>query len=186
MTYFEHLSVLISIVIGLGLTHLLANVHELVQARERVQVHWLPVAWAVLVFVGLVQWWWSSFTFSTRDEWTFFYFLFLLMRPVTSYLSAAFVLPRVDAGADYDLRAYYFETKGWLFTLLASGNVLDGVRRMLEGEAASEVSVWSNFVSAALVGSLAITDDERYHAFITAVTIGLFLMFLLQAAGTLG
>lgn len=83
------------------------------------------------------------------------------------------------------LHAYYFETKGWLFTLLASGNVLDGVRRMVEGEAMGEVAVWSNFVSAALVGSLALTDHESYHTFITAVTIGLFLMFLLQAAGTL-
>jgi hypothetical protein len=35
MTPFEHLSVLISIILGLGIAHLLASVHKLVQARAR-------------------------------------------------------------------------------------------------------------------------------------------------------
>lgn len=185
MTVFEHLSVLISIIIGLGLTHLLSNVHELVQARERVRPHWLPITWSVLVFVGLVQWWWSSFTFSTREDWTFFYFLFLLLRPVISYLSAAFVLPRVVPGGACDMRAYYFRTRGWLFTLLALGQVLDGTRRMVEGEPVGELSVWSNFVSAGLVWSLAVTEDMRWHVLVTLLTVALFLLFLLQAALTI-
>lgn len=186
MTLYEHLSVLISIVIGLGLTELLSNVHELVQARDRVRVHWLPVTWAVLVFVSIIQWWWSSFTFQSREEWNFFYFLFLMIRPVTSYLTAAFALPRVHGQAAYELGAYYFGIRGWFFTLLAFGNVLDGIRRLLEGEALEGVSVWSNFASAALVGSLAVSDSERYHAVITLLTAALFLMFLVQAALTLG
>lgn len=186
MTIYEHLSVLISIVIGLGLTHLLGNVHELVQARERVRLHWMPITWAALVFVGLVQWWWSSFQFQDHQQWTFFWFLFVLMRPVLSYLSAAFVLPRVEAGESYDLVEYYYRTRGWLFSLLAGGQVLDGVRRMLEGQPAADVAVWSNFVSAALVGSLALTDDDRYHIFITLLTVGLFILFLVQAALTIG
>jgi len=185
MTLYEHLSVLFSIVIGLGLTHLLANVTQLVQARDRVRVHWLPITWAVLVFVGLVQWWWSSFTFRTRETWNFFYFLFLLLRPVTSYLSAAFVLPNVEPGVECDMRSYYYDTRGWLFGLLAAGNTLDGLRRMLAGETFGEIGVWSNFVSAALLASLAFTTNQRHHASITLLTVALFGAFLLQAALTL-
>ncbi|MGD2067149.1 MAG: hypothetical protein PVI57_00585 [Gemmatimonadota bacterium] len=185
MTLFEHLSVLISIVIGLGLTHILSNAHELVQARDRVRRHWLPMAWAVLVFVALVQWWWTSFTFRTRHDWTFFYFLFLLLRPVVFYLAAAFVLPRVEPDRPCDMRAYYFRTRGWLFSLLAFGQVLDGVRRIVAGEPITEISVWSNFVSATLVGSLARVENVRWHAVITVLTAALFLAFLVQSALTL-
>ena len=144
MTPFEHLSVLISIILGLGIAHLLSNVHELVQARRRVRVHWLPVIWTVLVFIGLVQWWWASFGLRTHLQWNFFYFLFILARPVIAYLSAAFVLPRPHPGEPCDLEAHYFEMRHWLFLMLASANVLDGIRRMVTGEALQDLSVWSN------------------------------------------
>lgn len=185
MTLYEHLSVLFSIVIGLGLTHILASVPDLVLERHRIRFHWLPLTWAALVFVGLIQWWWSSFTFSGRTSWNFFYFLFVFLRPVVSYLSATFVLPKVKPDVPCDLGAYYYDTRPWLFGLLASGNALDGVRRMFEGEAFEEIAVWSNFVSAALLASLAFTTNERYHATITLLTVGLFLAFLVQAALTL-
>jgi hypothetical protein len=185
VTLYEHLSVLFSIVIGLGLTHILAYVHELARARDRIRFHWLPITWAFLVFAALVQWWWSSFTFNTRDSWNFFYFLFVFMRPVVSYMSATFVLPRIEPNTSYDLREYYFDTRYWLFALLALGNTLDGVRRMFEGEAFGDIAVWSNFASATLLVSLAFTTNERYHATITLLTLGLFVVFLVQAALTL-
>lgn len=185
MTLYEHLSVLFSIVIGLGLTHILAYVHELARARDRIHFHWLPITWACLVFVSLVQWWWSSFTFNTRDSWNFFYFLFVFMRPVVSYMSATFVLPRIEPAASYDLREHYFDTRHWLFSLLALGNTFDGVRRMLEGEALGDIAVWSNFASAALLASLALTTNQRYHATITLLTVSLFVAFLIRAALTL-
>jgi hypothetical protein len=182
---FEHLSVLISIILGMGVTHLLANVHDLVQARRRVVVYWLPILWSVIIFIGLVQWWWVSFAMHQQEHWNFFYFLFLLLRPVTLYLTAAFVLPRPGRGT-CDLRAYYFDNRYWLFLLLATGNVLDGLRRYYEGQPMSDIEVWSNFVSAGLLGSLAISDDERWHAVIALLTAALFGTFIVTSALELG
>lgn len=56
---------------------------------------------------------------------------------------------------------------------------------MVEGEPLSDISVWSNFVSAGLVWSLAVTDNKRWHVLITLLTVALFLSFLLQAALTI-
>ena len=56
MTSFEYLSVLISIILGLGLTHLLSAVRDLIQQRAQVRWHWLPVLWAGLIFVAQIQW----------------------------------------------------------------------------------------------------------------------------------
>ncbi len=182
MNPFEHLAVLISIILGLGISHLLSNVHELVQARARVRFHWLPIIWSTLVFIGLVQWWWASFGMHGQREWNFFYFLFVLLKPVSAYLSAAAVLPKIEPGQPCDLRAYYFGARRWLFLLLAFGNVLDGLRRMLSGEEIQDVAVWSNFVSCALLGSLAFSANERLHTVVTLLTAGLFASFILTAA----
>jgi hypothetical protein len=182
VTPFEHLSVLISIILGLGITHLLANVNALAQARGRVRLHWLPVVWSVLVFVGLVQWWWGSFDMHTAGDWNFFFFLFVLLRPVVAYLSAAFVLPQVEPGVTYDLREYYFRNRYWLFLLLAGGNVLDGLRRMMTGQQLEEIAVWSNFVSSLIVASLAFVTSERYHAVVTGLTVALYGTFIMSSA----
>jgi hypothetical protein len=179
---FEHLSVLISIIIGLGLTHVLASLHRLVQARERVTFHWLPMVWVVLIFVSQVEWWWASFGWRNQVEWNFFFFLFILLSPVSMYLSAAFVLPDVEAGESYDLKQYYFHTRGWLFLALALGPAVDAVRRAAQSGSLLDAGAVSNAVSAVLVGSLAISHKLWYHVLVTLVVGAIFLAFIVSSA----
>lgn len=184
MTPFEHLTVLVSIVIGMGITHLLTTVHELVQVRTRVRFYWLPVLWFVLLFISLVEWWWAIFALRTTVKWNFFYFLFLLMSPVTLYLAAAFVLPDdSERGAEViDLRHYYYENSGWLFTMLAISPALDGVRRGITAGSFADTGSWSNLVSALLLASLAKVKRPWYHALITLIVAALFLSFIVSSA----
>jgi hypothetical protein len=82
VTPFEHLTVLVSIVIGMGITHLLITARELVQVRSRVKLYWLPMLWFVPIFIALVERWWAIFALHSTIKWNFFYFLFMLMSPV--------------------------------------------------------------------------------------------------------
>jgi hypothetical protein len=179
---FEHLSVLISIIIGLGLTHLLASIHRLVQARDRVTLHWLPLLWVVLIFITQVEWWWASFGWRNKVEWNFFYFLFILLSPVSMYLSAAFVLPDVEAGESYDLKQYYFATRRWLFLSIALGPAVDAVRRAGQAGSVTDFGALSNAVSAVLVGSMAFTEKLWYHVLVTLTVGALFLSFIVSSA----
>ncbi len=184
MTPFEHLTVLISIVIGMGLAHLLNTVHELIQARARVKVYWLSVLWFFLITVSLIEWWWAIFALRTTVQWNFFYFLFILLSPVSLYLSAAFVLPD-DSERDHeiiDLRRYYYENSGWLFGTLAVNPALDAIRRGLETGSVRDNSVWSNAVAAVLVASLGAVKKPWYHAVITLIVAALFGSFIVSSA----
>lgn len=184
MTPFEHLTVLISIVIGLGIAHLLTTVHELVQVRSRVKMYWLPVVWLVLIFISLIEWWWAIFELRTTVVWNFFYFLFILMSPVTMYLAAAFVLPDdSERGNDViDLRRYYYENSAWLFGTLAVSPALDGIRRGLQAGTMLDTGAWSNVISAVLVASMGAVRKPWYHAVITAIVASLFLSFIVSSA----
>jgi hypothetical protein len=185
MTFFEHLSVLISIVLGLGMAHLLASVHKLVQARARVRWYWLPLLWTALIFITQVEWWWAIFSFEEKVQWNFFYFFFVLLSPVTLYLAAAFVLPDVDQGETTDLRVYYYQTHRAFFAMVALGPVLDAIRRGIEAGSFRDFGAVSNAVSAVLVGALAVSDNERLHTIITLAVTALFLFFLASEAITL-
>ncbi|MEO8335367.1 MAG: hypothetical protein ABI664_10360 [bacterium] len=184
MTAFEHLTVLISIVIGMGLAHLLNTVHELIQVRGRVRVYWLPVLWFFLISVSLVEWWWAIFALRTTVKWNFFYFLFILLSPISLYLAAAFVLPDdSERGHDViDLRRYYYENCGWLFGTLAVNPALDAIRRGLELGTVRDAGVWSNALGAVLVASLGLVKKPLYHAVITLIVTSLFGSFIVSSA----
>jgi hypothetical protein len=55
MTLREHAIALVSVVIGLGLTQLLSNLHELIAARRRVRWYALP-----LLFVSSPRYHWFA------------------------------------------------------------------------------------------------------------------------------
>jgi hypothetical protein len=183
MTPFEHLAVLISIVLGMGIAHLLTTVHELVQVRGRVRLYWLSITWFVLIFISLIEWWWASFAMRTSLRWNFFYFLFVLMSPISMYLAAAFVLPDNSErhGDVIDLRRYYYDNAAWFFGTLALSPALDCIRRGLEN-GFTDTGSWSNGVSAVLVASMGAVKKQWYHAIITAIVGSLFISFIISSA----
>ncbi|GJG89781.1 hypothetical protein tb265_49620 [Gemmatimonadetes bacterium T265] len=182
MTPFEHLAVLISIVLGLGLTHLLTTVHHLIAARGRVRMYWLPLVWTGLLLVTQVEWWWAIFGLRHRTEWNFFYFLFVLLSPGALYLAAAFVLPRIEGEHRIDLRAYYYESHRWLFPLVAVSPALDAVRHGVEDQRWMSFAVLSNATAAVLVGSLAFSKRAPYHGVITLLTSVIFAYVIVSSA----
>ena len=179
---FEHISVLISIVIGLGVAHLLTGVYRLVQSRERVRLYWLSLLWMALIFVSQVEWWWASYALRNETVWNFFYFLFVLLSPVSLYLASAFVLPEIEPGRRYDLREYYYASRGWFFAFVAMGPALDAIRRAVQAGTFTDFGAWSNAVSAVLLAILAVTRRPWYHVAITLMVAGLFLFFIVSSA----
>ncbi len=51
MNAFEYLSVLISIILALGMTRVLAGVGEMLQAGSRRHIYWVHVIWIVNLFL---------------------------------------------------------------------------------------------------------------------------------------
>jgi hypothetical protein len=186
MSEFEHLSVLISIVIGLGLTQLLTDTHKLVQARERVAPYWLPIVWSILLFIAMVEWWWASWTFQNL-QFNFVFYLFILLSPIALYLAVAFVLPDVEANnAQIDMRVYYFATSKFFFALLALSTFLDAIRRAVQTGSVTDFGAVSNAISSGLLVSMGVSKNPFYHTLVTLGVAGLFIYFIISSAMQLG
>lgn len=115
MDAFSYLSVVLSIILGLGLTQVLTAFGRLIRHRERVRIDWLPLLWAGVLLIVFVQVWWSMFGLRAYRDWTFVAFGIVLAQTATLYVMAAVVLPEQVEESGVDLRAYYERHHRWFF-----------------------------------------------------------------------
>lgn len=93
MTEFEYISVLLSIILGLAVTQLLAGLARLLRdGRALAPAWWIFVIIATLLLANL-QIWWVSFDWRHVPEWTFFSYAAFMVLPVLMYLLAYLLLP---------------------------------------------------------------------------------------------
>ncbi|HEY5721070.1 MAG TPA: hypothetical protein VIT45_01985 [Allosphingosinicella sp.] len=115
---------LISIVVGLGLTELLLTFYQIVRARRRVKWDALPLVWALLILIGVVNYWWGIRAIMAQASgWTTGTFMLTMISPVFIFLACAAALPRVEPGAPVDMKAAYADerTAFFLFFLAYQG-----------------------------------------------------------------
>ena len=158
MDAFTHLSVLISIVLGLGITNVLMGLARIVQMRGRVTVYWPTIVWALVLLVIHVQTWWSMFGLRTVEGWTFAAFSLTLMQPIILFFLSALVLPDFDRDEAFDLRANYFAQVQWFFGMILALLVVSLARRF------------------AVSGQFPTDSDFAFHvAFMVGATPALFV-----------
>jgi len=93
MDSFSYLSVLISIILALGMTRVLAGVDEMLQARSRRRLYWVHAVWVVNLFLYLMAAWWIFYRWRNQQPWTFFLFIFVLISPTILYLASIVLFP---------------------------------------------------------------------------------------------
>jgi hypothetical protein len=117
MNSFSYLSVFISLILGLGVTHLLSGAASLIQSRHELKWWWPTPLWMATTFLIQVQTWWAMFTLRTVDQWSFAAFLVVLLQPVAIFMMAALIVPRTATGT-LDLKDEYFRESRWFFSAL--------------------------------------------------------------------
>jgi hypothetical protein len=94
MSAFEYLSVLISIILALGMTRVLAGVGEMLQASSHRQIYSVHLLWIINLFLYLLVAWWVFYRWRNQQPWTFFLFVFVLISPTILYLASVLLFPR--------------------------------------------------------------------------------------------
>jgi hypothetical protein len=134
MEMFNYVMVLASVIIGLGITHLLQGVGGLVQHPHREKIYWVHVLWVAAIFLRAIFWWWFEFELSKTAEWTFALDLFVLGYAVLIYLWCALLFPRDLAGYE-GFKDYFYSRKAWFFGLLLAGQAVDVADTLFKGMA---------------------------------------------------
>jgi hypothetical protein len=120
---YQHVVVVMSIVLGLSVTQLLKGLAQLYRTRNRVRLYWLHTAWIVLlVFFSLVLWW-LHWNYRSIEEWSFFRFVLYLSPMIVFYFLTSIVIPDPsDPVTSY--KEYYFSSRVGFFGTFALQVVL--------------------------------------------------------------
>jgi len=104
MSQFEVITLTLSFVLGLSMSHLLWAAAAAVRARRELRLRWLPFLWAACIFFVHVQYWFAAFAIDAIiDQWTWSWYLQLLTLGVLLFASGALVLPSESQQRSGDL-----------------------------------------------------------------------------------
>lgn len=173
MDKFEYVMVLISIIIGLGIAHVLMGVGGIIDRRSsKRQPLRLGIphgAWLAFTFTWLVQFWWWEYRFSELDPvWTIDLYLFLVTYAVSLFLMAVILVPRTWEWVD-NLDDFFLERRVWFYSVMLAMTGLDVVDSYLKGGWPYIVEslgpwTWSFWVLLVLVCLVGIrTRELRFH-----------------------
>ena len=121
MDLFEYLVVMVSIVLGLGVTQVLRGLGKVVRSHSRFPP---VIIWAILLFYLHVQVWWGMWDLSEVTSWNMFSFYLVIAIPCSMFAAVELLLP-LNSGDHTDWEAHFFTVRNWflgaicLFSIVA-------------------------------------------------------------------
>lgn len=175
MQMFEYIIVLISIVIGLGLTHLMQGIAGLIQHPGRDRIWWVHLVWVAYMFLSSIFWWWWEFRLQIIETWTFALYFFVVSYAFYIYLICAVLFPK-DLEDHQGYKEYFLSRRRWFFGLLIGWSALDLVDTWIKG-AEHFASLGAEYIVVQIVLTLGalvglITRREAVHAAIAVSFLG--------------
>ena len=117
---FRWLSVILSMILGLGVTRLLTGLVVVLRARREAPLDWLPLVWAANVFVVQLQYWWAVNNLPPdAPDFTFPTFVAFLVLPTALYLASVLLLPGSRSDEAGSLATYFRRSGRWSLVVLA-------------------------------------------------------------------
>jgi hypothetical protein len=186
MDSFSYLSVFISLILGLGVTHLLSGAAALIRSRRELRFWWPTPLWMATTFLIQVQTWWAMFTLRTIEHWSFAAFLIVLLQPVGIYMMAALIVPQMRAGQVTDLREDYFRESRWFFAALLLGLAASLAKNLvLTGRLPEARNLVAHALFIALALAAFVFKSARLHIVIAVAGLALLLGYIALLFATL-
>jgi hypothetical protein len=113
---FEHVTILLSIIFALAMTHILASATELVWERDKVRFSGLHALWMVNALLGLLAYWLEIWDLAAVKRWTGFVIVFQFLPAIVQYFACSLLSMRREGGEIMDMKAFYERQRPAIFT----------------------------------------------------------------------
>lgn len=116
---FEYVSILISIILGLGITQILSSFSDLLYHYKKVKFYWPHTVWIGFVMFLHIQDWFITYQLKSKMIWNLPEILFILLYPIILYITAKMLIPSNDDHDKFDMKAYYLSHFHVIFILIS-------------------------------------------------------------------
>lgn len=117
---FEYVSILVSIILGLGITQILSSVADLLYHHNRVKLYWPHSAWVAFIFFLLIQDWFITYQLRDTPVWNIPSLVFIIAYPILLFTCAKMLLPTNDQEERYNMRVFYQSQYKVIFILVTA------------------------------------------------------------------
>jgi hypothetical protein len=176
---FSYLSVLLSVILGLAVAQILKGFRGLLLSRERIQIYWPVIAWAILILLTCFQSWWAMFGMRARHDWTFPQFAIVLLQTIVTYMLAGLVFPDLFGESVIDLKESFYAHRRWFFTFAFAGIATSVIKEViLEGRLPLPANLAFHVLFAVTIFVGACTRRESYHKALVVCGLVAFVLYI--------
>ena len=165
---FDYLGVLLSIIMGLALTHVLLGFVKLIQMRRTVRPYWVQIVWSLSMLLYVLAIWWGMYWWRELGVWRFEEFVGLAGYAIVLFMTSAMLFPMkiVDG---FDFEAHFFEQHRWFFGLFTLALLIDIPETVMKQTAGLRGVPVQYFIFSPFCLMLGVagwvTANRRVHAF---------------------
>jgi hypothetical protein len=187
---FDFILVMVSLVLAIGVTHLVHGVANLIRLRGDTRLEPLPLVWAASLFLVGAQYWWSLWDFR-NVEWRYPHFLYLLIAPTLLHIAASLLVSTdaVERGAS--LQSEFERIRVPFMVVMAAFSVVVA----FDGWILGVEPVWTDFrpiqmwVVALYAAGAAVAGTRTQHmvgglVLVSYLVAGLFFRYMPGAYGS--
>jgi len=131
MSVFEYIGVLVSVIMGLGITHLATGTSKLIQHRSEVRLYLPHMLWTLNILIFILLIWWGMFNWSNHENWFAYEYLFIALYAIVMFFLASLLYPW-DMAKDVDVSEHFFGNRTWFFGVLLAAWGIDVVATLIK------------------------------------------------------
>lgn len=116
---FEYVSILVSIILGLGITQILSAFSDLLYNYRKVRFYWPHTFWIVFILFLHIQDWFITYQLKDKPVWHLRELFFILLYPVSLFCVAKMLLPTNEREERNDMKLFYKSQYPLIFIIVA-------------------------------------------------------------------
>lgn len=175
MTPFEYVTVLISIILGLGITQIVTGIADIIHQWNRIKIYWPHSLWVVLALVMHFHEWWYCYGLMKHNQWHLASFLFLILYPILLFVLARILFPFGAMDTEVDFKIFYFGNFRKFFLMVSLLVVVAALQDILLEEASITAQLPKMLIPGVLIPIAVQTPKQEWlHQLVVLLLLVVF------------
>ena len=121
---FEYVSILVSIILGLGITQILSAFSDLLYHFKKITFYYPHSIWIGFVLFLHIQDWFVTYQLKDKTVWRLPELFFILLYPISLFIAAKMLLPTNDEEERFNMKIFYQTQFPMIFSVISVSIVL--------------------------------------------------------------
>lgn len=179
---FDYISILVSLILGLGITQTLSSISDLFYNYKKVRFYWPHTLWVIFIMFLHIQDWFVTYQLKDKKIWHLAELMFVLLYPVTLFIVVKMILPTNETEEHIDMKVFFKKQYPIMFLVFSISIILSILFNIfLLSENLAGQAVLIAFLGVILYGSRVKPDQKYVHeAIAVLITVSAVVSIIIQ------